>query len=220
MTFHSVRKSHTEELGPSGELTLPDDVFEKVIRDLKVAGYNSINCQELFAHLSSGKPLPSKPVLLSFDDGFKDFYTDAFPILKKHNVTAISYIVYSFLDGQDYMSWDQAREVAGHNLIEIGSHTLNHAYLPGIQEEYATNELVLSKKNLEADFGVKVTSFAYPYGNYDKKTLELVKKAGYTNAVTVELGNIVNSDHMFELKRIRPGHITGQALINYIEKSY
>jgi len=218
LMYHYVEYNQDEADFLRDSQNVPPHIFEQQIIDLKNAGYTFITPKDLDKIMK--KKEQKRYVILSFDDGFKDFYTDAFPILKKHNVTAISYIVYSFLDGQDYMSWDQAREVAGHNLIEIGSHTLNHAYLPGIQEEYATNELVLSKKNLEADFGVKVTSFAYPYGNYDKKTLELVKKAGYTNAVTVELGNIVNSDHMFELKRIRPGHITGQALINYIEKSY
>ncbi len=143
MTFHSVRKSHTEELGPSGELTLPDDVFEKVIRDLKVAGYNSINCQELFAHLSSGKPLPSKPVLLSFDDGYLDNWTIAAPILRRHGMRGVVFIATNFIDPSEqvrqtssqqdnppergYLNAAELRSLDQEGVLEVQSHTAGHS---------------------------------------------------------------------------------------------
>jgi peptidoglycan/xylan/chitin deacetylase (PgdA/CDA1 family) len=159
-----------------------------------------------------------KYVVLSFDDGFRDFYTDAFPIIKKLNVPVINYVTYNFMGGQDYMTEDMVREIAKHPLIELGSHTLNHAYLPGLKSDLAEAEVSLSKSLLEEEFNTEVVSFAYPYGNYDEEAIKLIKKSGYTTAVTVDQGNIVNSTNLYTLKRIRPGHLTGDALINYISR--
>jgi peptidoglycan/xylan/chitin deacetylase (PgdA/CDA1 family) len=163
-------------------------------------------------------PNPKNYVVLTFDDGYRDFYTDVLPILQKYNAKATVYLVYNFLDNPNYLYTWQVREIIDSNLVEIGSHTLNHTYLKGMTEEIIVNEINESKFELENAFNIKINSFAYPYGAYNELTAKQVELAGYTNAVTTDLGIISNTNNKFVLKRIRPGYSTGQGLINYLDK--
>lgn len=215
LMYHYVEYNQDERDFLRDSQNVPPNVFEQQLVDLKTAGYTFItpkDLQKVFKKPDADK----KYIILTFDDGFRDFYTDAYPILKKHNVPAVNYVAYNFINGQDYMTTQMVQVIANDPLIEIGSHTLNHAYLLGIEESFLSNEVFLSKKNLEEEFGTKVVSFAYPYGNYDQRAINLVREAGYTSAVTVEPGNIANSSEMFKLKRIRPGHLVGNNLIHYL----
>lgn len=217
LMYHYVEYNQNKKDFLRDRQNVPPNIFENQLITLKDAGYTFITPKDLLSILDSPEDPTKKYIIISFDDGFRDFYTDAYPILKKHNVSAINYVPYSLLNGIDYMTDEMLLEVSQDPLIEIGSHTLNHAYLPGIPEEIAFNEISWSKIQLERDLGLDVTSFSYPYGNYDEQTLKLVKKAGYTNAVTVESGNIVERSNMFELKRVRPGHLGGEYLIDHLD---
>jgi peptidoglycan/xylan/chitin deacetylase (PgdA/CDA1 family) len=217
LMYHYIEYNQDERDFLRDQQNVPPHVFEQQIIDLRNAGYTFITPKDI-PNLLTKRHRDNKYVVLSFDDGFRDFYTDAFPILKKHKIPVINYIVYNFMGGQDYMTEEMVLTIAKNPLIEIGAHTLNHATLSGIEKEYAEGEISLSKGFLEEKFGIEVTSFAYPYGSHDEEAIKLVKKAGYTTAVTVEQGNMVTPNNLYTLKRIRPGHLTGEALINYINR--
>jgi len=141
-----------------------------------------------------------------------------FLILKKYNVKATLYLVYNFLDKQNYLYQWQVDEIIKSDLVEIGSHTLNHTYLKGTDQEMVKNEIFSSKEELENTFSIKINSFAYPYGAHDSYAEQQVEQAGYTNSVTTDLGIISDNDDRFILKRIRPGYNSGEGLINYLDK--
>lgn len=221
LMYHYVEYNQNEEDFLRDQQNVPPNVFENQLITLKNAGYTFItpkDIPDILNKTNNDLEELKKYVIISFDDGFRDFYTDAYPILKKHSVSAINYIPYYLIDRQDYMTKDMLEKVAKDPLIEIGSHTLNHAYLLNIPDQIANNEIQLSKDYMEESLGVKVESFAYPFGKYDEKIIEKVKEAGYKTAVTVDSGGIVKSDDLFRLKRVRPGHLGGQYLLNFLDK--
>ena len=192
-------------------------VFENEIVTLKNAGYTFITPSDLDAILDGTEQMPTLPIILSFDDGYRDFYTDAFPILKKYSVKAISYVVPGFLDRPNYMFTWQVHELVNSGLIEIGAHTIHHVSLKGMKYDLAKKEIFDSRVLLQQEFHVPVTAFAYPYGSFDLQAIQLVKDAGFTNAVSTIPGVAENSANRFFIYRIRPGGWEGQAFLNFIQ---
>lgn len=194
-------------------------VLDAQIKTLKEAGYTFLTHKELSDILMNKSPLPKKPVVLTFDDGYRDFYTDAYPILKKYQVKATQYVISGLLYDKNYMTPVQVSEIAQDGLVEIGAHTVDHPWMKNQSVEYVKFEAEESKKQLEKLTGHPVTSFAYPYGAFDLQTIEAVKKAGFTSAVSTIPGNMHSHDTKYFLYRIRPGISTGEEFINYLQQS-
>lgn len=199
-------------------LNIIPPIFENQIKTLKEAGFTFLMAADLGLYLDGKKPLPQKPVVITFDDGYEDFYTDVFPILKKHNVVATAYIISGVLGNKNYMNQDQLKEVASSGLVEIGAHSVHHPNLKALPRQEAEREIFESKHILENKLGIKIVSFAYPYGGYNDESSYLVEKAGYTNAVGTKGGTIVNQKNRYVLFRIHPGIATGQDLISELER--
>ena len=196
-------------------LNIQPHIFERQIVTLKEAGYTFITPRDLGSLFGTDTGYDKKYVIVSFDDGYEDFYTDVFPIIKKHEVRAVNYLVFNFINKPNYMNGCQIEEIIESDLVEIGAHTLNHRALPHLKG--ARREIFESKELLEKRFGIEVRAFAYPQGAYNDEIERLVEEAEFTSAVTLELGNILNKDTFFKLPRIRPGKMTGSKLIDYIE---
>lgn len=186
-------------------LNTAPSVLDWQIKSLVDSHYNFLFAREIPEIISGRMIIPTKPIVLTFDDGYEDFYYYAFPILKKYQTKATIYIMYNYLNKRGYMNVSQIQEIIKSGLVEIGSHTLNHAYLKNIKKELAWKEVYENKVDLEKIFNISVSSFAYPYGAFDALSLELVKKAGYTNAVSVVPGIYQSGNNLFYLSRIRPG---------------
>ncbi len=198
-------------------LNITPATLENQIQTLKDAGFTFITVADLGSILDGGGDLPPNPVILTFDDGHRDFYTDVFPLLKKYNVKATAYIVPGFLGGSDFMEPDQVAEIADSGLVEIAAHTINHAYLKGKDLKTVEKEVSVSKIMLQDEFHVPVVSFAYPYGAFDQQAINAVKAAGYKTAVSTIFGIEVNQGNRFFIERIRPGGRVGAELINFIK---
>jgi len=180
--------------------------FETQLKILKKLGYNFIKTKELENN-------PKKSILLTFDDGFKDFYDNAFPIIKKYDANAIVFVpaglVGSF-NQWDYeklnvrkklMNWEEIKRVYKEG-IEIGSHALTHPFLTKIPKEKVKTEIQDSKKMLEDILSTEITCFCYPYGDYNKTIRDLVIEAGYKYAFTTKRGSLEQSDNFHEIKRV------------------
>lgn len=194
-------------------------IMDAQIKTLKDHNYTFLTHAELTHILMGGKTLPEKPVVLTFDDGYRDFYTDAYPILKKYQVKATAYVISGLLHDQNYMTPMQVTEIAHEGLVEIGAHTVDHPWLKNQSTEYVKYEVEESKKELEKLTGHPVISFAYPYGAFDLQAIEAVKKAGYTSAVSTIPGIMHSHDTKYFLYRIRPGISAGDEFINYLEET-
>ncbi len=199
-------------------MAIPPRTFEDQMVTLRVEGYHPIHFNDLSAYFNGEKDLPTKPIILTFDDGYRDFYTDVLPILRKHHVPVTAYIVSGFLDyTQNYLTTEQFMEIAHEPLVEIAAHTVSHADLTTLNLASAQEQIVDSKQMLKKLIGRPVNHFAYPYGRYQIGTLQLVEKAGFATAVAMDLGTTQNYASRFHLKRLRPGRLTGKAFINLIE---
>lgn len=197
-------------------LNITPFIFESQLKTLVDNGYTFITAYQLADMLDGLIPVPQKPVLLTFDDGYRDFYTDAFPLLKKYNAKATAYIVPGFLNMPNYMYTSQLKEIVQNGLVEIGAHTVHHAYLKGIRLQDVISEVVKSKTMLENMFHVYVVSFAYPYGAFDQQAIDVVRNAGFRTAVSTVPGIIQSQTNRFYLFRIRPGGRTGMTLLNWL----
>ncbi|MBU1000017.1 polysaccharide deacetylase family protein [Patescibacteria group bacterium] len=213
LLYHYVEYVKDEGDTIRKSLNIVPFIFEQQIKTLKNAGISFITTADLANALDDKASIDPKSVILTFDDGYRDFYTDVFPILKKYQVKAVVYIVPNFLDLPNNLTTWQLKEIAQSPLVEIGAHTMNHAYLSGLPLNRVEYEVKQSKEYLESNFEIKVTSFAYPYGAFDNQTIGVVKKAGFKSAVTAIYGVFALDVNKFFLYRIRPGVRTGDSLL-------
>ena len=165
------------------------DEFKKGLDALADRGYTPVSVKDLHEHLTSGKALPPKAVVLTFDDNYQGFYDRAYPLLKERHWPAIVFVHTGFVGDKkgDHpkMTWDELKTLAKDPLVTIGSHTVTHPDLPTLDSFRQQEELTKSKADLEERLGTKIEFFAYPEGKNDAVTQGYAKDAGYTLAFTV-----------------------------------
>jgi len=187
--------------------TLHPDLFAAHVAFLRGQGYSILSVAGLF------QPLPEKPVVLTFDDGFLDFYTTALPILQQHNATASLFIPTAYLDGtsrwlqslgegtRPIISRRQLLEIADAG-VDCGAHTHSHCHLDTVTAAQGRAELAQSKEILEQIIGRTVTTFAYPYGHHHAEARQWVMDAGFRAACAVRNAISHSDDDLFALARI------------------
>lgn len=190
LVYHSIAPdSHKKEAGTNLSLknhyrVLPE-TFESQMRYLKDNGYTTITLGVLIADINAEKKISGKEVVLTFDDGWKNQYTYAVPILEKYGFTAtfgiISNNVGSATEAKSKMTWGQIEDLHMKG-FEIASHTENHPFLNKLSDKQLQSELIGSKKTLESKLGVIIPTFIYPYYDYDIRVMNAVRDAGYTGA--------------------------------------
>lgn len=164
--------------------------FEEHLARIEEEGLTPISFDQLFEHLRSGGPLPPKPVLLTFDDGYEGHYTHVYPLLKEYGYPAVFSLFTGKLDGEiagrSTVTWEQAKDMAADPLITIAAHSVMHPRdLRELSDEELQREVVVSKERLEAGLGIPIRYFTYPEGNYDERVAEVVAAAGYDAALTM-----------------------------------
>lgn len=198
-------------------LDVTPNVFEAHLKSFRNANFETYFLKDV-PDILAGKISydPKKSVVLSFDDGYEDFYTDVFPLLKKYHMRATLYVIYNFIGRPGFVTKEQVAELHDSGLVEIGSHTFDHLYLKTVSDAVAEKQIILSKKAFEDEFHFKIYTFAYPYGAMSQVAIDDVKKAGYTAAVSVIPGAMQSDENLMFLYRIRPG-VFGYSAASAIE---
>lgn len=192
LMYHYVRVPPSRKTDMLGyNLSVPPSVFTAQMDWLSVHGYHSVTFEDLRRYWQRVSPLPSKPVIITLDDGYQDLYTTAYPILAEHGFTAVAYIVSGFVGERGYVTASEVVEMDRYG-IEIGAHTVNHVDLARSPEPWLTYQVEGSKAWLEKLVGHPVLDMAYPSGRYDALAVAAVAKAGYWSAVT-EVYSLVHS---------------------------
>ncbi|AKJ30624.1 polysaccharide deacetylase family protein [Caldimonas brevitalea] len=178
---------------------------------LKWGGYSVISLEQAYRGLFEGAPLPARPVVLTFDDGYQNFKEHAWPVLQRHGFPASVFIVTE--QSGRHAGWlaadftpaplmDHAtlRQLAREG-VNFGSHTLNHRRLSQLDETQQRREIFDSKAALEDVLGQPVPDFCYPYGDYDPRARDLTAEAGYRLGLTCIRGAANTADNAFEIPR-------------------
>jgi len=129
-----------------------------------------VDFNDVRAYFAGKQPLPTRPVVITLDDGYADLYTAAFPVLSAHDFKAVAYIVSGFIGRPGYATADQIVQM-DHNGIEIASHTVDHANLARSSAGSVRRELIESKQSLERLLGHPVLDFAYPSGKFNAQVV-------------------------------------------------
>jgi len=185
LLYHHVGTSDSQ--AASDYYVTPEE-FESQMKALKDWGYVSITIAQLTDAIIHGAPLPDRPVVISFDDGDLDVFTNAFPIMQNYGFTGVIYIVGNYLYTDGYLGIDQIKALAAAGW-EVGSHSMSHPHLIADHSRLKV-EIAQSRLDLQEILGVPVTSFAYPFGETDADVSNEVSAAGYTSAVG--LGSATN----------------------------
>jgi peptidoglycan/xylan/chitin deacetylase (PgdA/CDA1 family) len=186
------------------DLSVTPGNFKAQLAWLQSQGYQTITLTDLVYHLTLGWPLPDKPIILTFDDGYRDSYTQAFPLLKKYGYVGTFFLVTKPIDEGDpaYLTWDMVEEM--HNAgMDLEPHGYRHYDLRGRDVDFLVYEIVAAKEAIEAHTGVTARFFSYPSGSYDDQTVAVLKSAHFWAAVTTAQGATHTSDDLFELSRVR-----------------
>lgn len=194
--YHHIRSYNNSNDSIGTNLSVAPDKFAAQLDLMQQNGYQTTTFEDLL----NGN-IPAKPIILTFDDGYKNFYQYAYPELKKRSMKAVSFIITSYIGSDDYMNENEINEIAA-NGIEIGSHTISHPDLSTLTPDKAQKEIFDSKSTLEKKFGLKVIPFCYPSGKYNNEAINLVREAGYDFAVTTR-GGYANFSNPFDLQRER-----------------
>ena len=186
------------------DLSVTPQDFEAQLRYLKKAGYHSITLRDLIYYLAIGRPLPPKPIILTFDDGYRDNYTHAYPLLKKYGFVGTFFLITAPIDqgDEEYVSWDQVREMSAAGM-EFEPHSYTHPDLRDQPVDYIVWQVLASKEAIEERTGKTARFFSYPSGMYDQQVVDVLRSAHFWGAVTINQGDRQSSEHPFELKRIR-----------------
>jgi peptidoglycan/xylan/chitin deacetylase (PgdA/CDA1 family) len=174
------------------------ETFEKHLIYLDQCHYTSVTVTQFVQAMArGGHGLPPHPVILTFDDGYADFYTSALPALQRHGFTATLYVATAFVGGtsrwlqrmgdglRPMLTWEQLAEISASG-IECAAHTHTHRPLDTLPLSVVCDEIVRSKELLEEHLGQQVSSFAYPFGYYSARVRQTVRASRYASACAVK----------------------------------
>lgn len=206
--YHYISLNPKPEDKARNGLSTPPAVFEQQMKYLAENGYTTITLDKMAGAFSGHDSLPAKPIIITIDDGYNDAYYNAFPILKKYNLQATMLIITDVVDTAPYLSWSQIKEMYSSGLITFISHTRHHYFLTSLSQPALDNEIIESKKILESKLGTTINWFGYPYGGFNQRVIDTVRKAGFIGAVTTLPGVMQNEGQFYLLRRNRAGNIS------------
>ncbi len=196
------------------DLSVPPELFRQHLALLSAEGYQTITFDDLYSALNTGSGLPAKPVILTFDDGYEDNYTAAFPLLREFGFSGTFFVMTAGpdLNSPNYMTWAQIAEMAAAGM-QMESHTRDHPDLRGRDNDFLVYQLLGAEESLAAHTGQTPRVFAYPAGQYDDAVLSMLRSLGVKHAVTTAHGALHTTDGALELPRIRVRASTDTAVL-------
>jgi len=210
LMYHSISERKESGIHPYYQTTTSPSAFEEQIRLLCKSGFHSVPLKEI-GHCFRNPAGAGRPIGITFDDGYKDFYTQAFPVLQKYGFSATVFLPTAYMGGQflgkDCLSWTEVEEL-GRNGIEFGSHTVTHPFLHVLGDQDLRAELLASKQEIEDRTGTEISLFSYPYAFpqedrvFTRRLSRILEECGYRWGVTTRIGRAGREQDRYFLKRI------------------
>ncbi len=203
LMYHYVRDmpaSSTDAVGK--DLSVSPRNLTAQVAMLQQLNVTAVSMDDVLEYLYGRKAPPARPVVLTFDDGYDDIYTQAYPILAAGGMAGTAYVISDFVGQPGYMTWDQLRDLSRHGW-SIQSHTISHPDLRVVADAELQRQLRESKARIERELGLPVQHLNYPAGKHDARVMAAAGAAGYRTAVTVDYGTRLTPRQLFDLPRVR-----------------
>jgi peptidoglycan/xylan/chitin deacetylase (PgdA/CDA1 family) len=222
LTFHTLECRERR----SSAISFSPKVFQRGMARLHASGWRTLSLLEVVDCLRRGAPFPERSFVITFDDGYQSVYDEAFPILQRYGMSATVFLTVGeggiahsagrlpAIEGRSMLSWLEIVEMqrAG---IEFGAHTLTHPDLTRLPRERVEAEICESKAVIESALGVQVSSFAYPYGYYDRQSRQLVQRH-FACACSVRMGLVTRDSDRYALERVDAYYFRSDPLFGII----
>ena len=210
LMYHRINVVTSSTPAHSRGLTVHPADFARQMRWLKRNGYRTITQRELFEALFCGRRLGKRPIMLTFDDGYRDVFFNASPVLKRLGMKATAYVVTGRISGKDisFLTWNLLRALERRG-IEIASHTIAHHDMTSLSDSALLEDLRSSRRVLERRLGHPAPWLAYPFGSFDARVEAMSRRAGYVLATTTQHGAVHSARRPLALPRLRVLDSTG-----------
>jgi peptidoglycan/xylan/chitin deacetylase (PgdA/CDA1 family) len=202
LMYHWIRVNPDPRDRIGFTLSVTPTDFAKQMLYLKSHGYQVVSLQLAVEGIREHRALPSHAVVLTFDDGYRDFYTTASPILQSLGFTATDFVITSYVGRLRYLTWPMIQTLDQEGFT-IGDHTVNHAALSSLPPAQALWEMSDAKQQLEAYLNHPVLDMAYPSGEFNQSVMRQAQLLGFECAVSTRPGPYHTPDTLFELSRQR-----------------
>ncbi|MBI4499387.1 MAG: polysaccharide deacetylase family protein [Chloroflexi bacterium] len=202
LMYHHVGPLPADADALRRDLTVAPERFAEQVDYLAREGYQTMPLAQLAAALHGEAHLPPKPVVLTFDDGYRDNYDYAFPMLQRAGYTGTFFVVTGLVGHAEYLTWEQIRAMADGGM-EVQSHGRDHVDMSRLSAQALERQVTESRRVLESHLGRGVRLFAYPAGRYSPEVIAALRAAGYQAAVTTRHGSTHTTAEVFALRRVR-----------------
>ena len=191
------------------DLSVPPALFEQHLAYLREQGYQAITLYDLLYHLTQGAPLPERPVIITFDDGYRDNYENAFPLLEEYGFDATFFVLIEVTNqGEaEYLTWDMLREMHAAGM-DIECHARVHENLPENDDARLIWQVLGCREAIEKELGQRPRFVAYPSGRFDERVAAIFASDNYWGGITTQQGTLHSSDALFQIKRLRMRNTT------------
>ena len=215
LTFHAIDNR------PS-VIAFPTRLFDTGVRRLFDSGFRTLRLGEAADCVRDGVPFPDRALAISFDDGYRSVYREAFPVLQQYGMSATVFLTVGdpddagtgarlpAMEGREMLAWNEIQEMHRWG-IDFGAHTLTHPDLTRLPRARAEAEICTSKATIEDALGAEVTSFAYPFGRSDSDTREIVRR-NFACAWSDKLDLLNGRSDLYALERVDAYYLRSERL--------
>lgn len=219
LCYHQIRDWKESDSKTARPYIVPVNAFREQMQSLADSGYHTVLPDQVYDYLVKGKPLPSKPVMLTFDDSRMDQYTAALPEMEKHGFKGVFFIMTVALGRPGYMSATEVKKLSddGHT---IGSHTWDHHNVKQYKDEDWAKQIEKPSRQLKEITGKPTEYFAYPFGLWNKEAISHLKNYEFKSVFQLA-DDMDDKDPLYSIRRIIvPGTWGGNALIKAMQRSF
>jgi len=189
LMYHYISASPSVQDRIRYGLSVPPEMFEAQVKLLSENGYTTISLRDLYNYLAIGTDLPANPIVLTFDDGYVDNYTNAFPILQKYGMTGTFFVLTGPADDGEaaYLTWDMITEMSNAGM-DMQLHSRDHLDMRNRPFDWLVFQIIGGRQSIEGHTGKPVIFMAYPSGKYDANVLRFLRDNNFWAAVTTASG--------------------------------
>ncbi|MEU9184489.1 polysaccharide deacetylase family protein [Streptomyces sp. NPDC048484] len=213
LMYHAVATAPNDA---TRALSVTPEAFYEQMALLSGAGFTPVDTAQLARSWRASGPLPERPVLITFDDGYEGVHRHALPVLSRHGFAATLFVSTGWLRGEydtgggldEMLDWDQVRELAASG-VEIGGHSHTHPQLDQLSDDALWSELLRCREIVTDELGARPASFAYPYGYSSRRVRRTVREAGFTQSLAVGNALARRRQGPYALRRVTVRRGTG-----------